>query len=99
LFCLPCYPRHAYLHPFPTRRSSDLTAITSIALDHEAWLGHDLAAIAMEKAGIVKPGVPLALGRLPDEAARVVVARGQVVPEPGRSEEHTSELQSRGQLV
>src|SRR3989442_7817181 len=52
-----------------------VTAITSIALDHEAWLGHDLAAIAAEKAGIVKPGVPLALGRLTEEAARVVAAR------------------------
>src|SRR5204862_4088266 len=59
-----------------------VTAITSIALDHEAWLGHDLAAIAMEKAGIVKPGVPLALGRLPDEAARVVVARAAEVGAP-----------------
>src|SRR5881628_3518432 len=36
-----------------------VTAITSIALDHEAWLGHDLAAIAAEKAGILKAGVPL----------------------------------------
>src|SRR5207247_1843997 len=53
-----------------------VTAITSIALDHEAWLGHDLAAIAAEKAGIVKPGVPLALGQLPAEAARVVAAHG-----------------------
>ena len=59
-----------------------VTAITSIALDHEAWLGHDLGAIAAEKAGIVKPGVPLALGRLPEEAARVVVARAAEVGAP-----------------
>jgi dihydrofolate synthase/folylpolyglutamate synthase len=51
-----------------------VTAITTIARDHEAWLGHDLAAIAGEKAGIVKPGVPLAMGVLPAEAAEVVVA-------------------------
>jgi len=59
-----------------------VTAITSIALDHEAWLGHDLAAIAAEKAGILKAGVPLALGRLPEEAARVVLARAAEVGAP-----------------
>ena len=52
-----------------------VTAITSIAHDHEAWLGHDLPSIAAEKAGILKPGVPLALGRLPPEADAVVAAR------------------------
>src|SRR5579884_1702855 len=45
------------------------TAITSIALDHEEFLGTDLAAIAREKAGIVKPGVPLAVGPVPAAAA------------------------------
>src|SRR5437867_6352589 len=59
-----------------------VTAITSIALDHEAWLGHDLAAIAAEKAGIVKPGVPLALGQLPAEAARVVAAHAAAAGAP-----------------
>jgi dihydrofolate synthase/folylpolyglutamate synthase len=46
-----------------------ITAITSIALDHERHLGHTLSDIAFEKAGIVKPSVPLVLGRLPGEAA------------------------------
>jgi dihydrofolate synthase/folylpolyglutamate synthase len=46
-----------------------ITAITSIALDHERHLGHTLSQIAFEKAGIAKPGVPLVLGRLPNEAA------------------------------
>jgi dihydrofolate synthase / folylpolyglutamate synthase len=46
-----------------------ITAITSIALDHERHLGHTLAEIAFEKAGIAKPGVPLVIGRLPREAA------------------------------
>jgi len=59
-----------------------VTAITSIALDHEAWLGHDLAAIAAEKAGIVKPGVPLALGQLPAEAERVVAAHAAAAGAP-----------------
>ncbi len=40
----------------------DVTAITGIALDHTAVLGETLGAIASEKAGIVKPGVPCVLG-------------------------------------
>jgi dihydrofolate synthase / folylpolyglutamate synthase len=46
-----------------------ITAITSIAFDHERHLGRTLSDIAFEKAGIAKPGVPLVLGRLPEEAA------------------------------
>jgi dihydrofolate synthase/folylpolyglutamate synthase len=45
-----------------------VTAITSIGLDHEAHLGSTLADIASEKAGIIKPGVPVVLGMLPPEA-------------------------------
>ncbi len=51
-----------------------VTAITSIALDHQQYLGSTLAAIAAEKGGIVKPGVPVVLGALPPEAAAVIVA-------------------------
>ena len=47
----------------------DITAITSIAFDHERHLGRTLSAIAFEKAGIAKEGVPLVVGRLPAEAA------------------------------
>ena len=46
-----------------------ITAITSIAFDHERHLGHTLSEIAFEKAGIAKRGVPLIVGRLPAEAA------------------------------
>jgi len=52
-----------------------VTAITSIAMDHEAFLGNDLASIAGEKAGILKAGVPSVVGRLPDEAEAVVRER------------------------
>jgi dihydrofolate synthase/folylpolyglutamate synthase len=51
-----------------------VTAITSIGLDHTEQLGPDLASIAGEKAGIVKPGVPVVVGRLPHEALAVVRA-------------------------
>jgi dihydrofolate synthase/folylpolyglutamate synthase len=47
-------------------------AITSIDFDHQALLGNDLASIAREKAGIIKPSIPLVCGPLPPEAARVV---------------------------
>jgi dihydrofolate synthase / folylpolyglutamate synthase len=46
-----------------------VAAIVSIAFDHERHLGRTLADIAFEKAGIAKPGVPLVIGRLPEEAA------------------------------
>ena len=46
-----------------------IAAIVSIAFDHERHLGTTLSAIAFEKAGIAKEGVPLVIGRLPPEAA------------------------------
>lgn len=49
-------------------------AITSIDLDHQVQLGDSIESIAREKAGIVKPGVPLVCGPLPDVAERVVAA-------------------------
>ena len=49
-----------------------VTAITSIGMDHADRLGDTLAAIAGEKAGIVKAGVPVVIGVLPPEAREVV---------------------------
>jgi dihydrofolate synthase/folylpolyglutamate synthase len=51
--------------------------ITSIELEHTDRLGDSLAAIAGEKAGIAKAGVPLVVGALPAEAAAVVEARAR----------------------
>jgi dihydrofolate synthase / folylpolyglutamate synthase len=50
----------------------EVTVITSIGLDHCAELGPTIAQIAREKAGIIKPGRPVVMGRLPPEAERVV---------------------------
>ena len=47
-------------------------AIASISLDHQEFLGDTLAAIAFEKAGIIKPGVPVATGAQPPEALAVI---------------------------
>jgi dihydrofolate synthase/folylpolyglutamate synthase len=46
--------------------------IASIGFDHEQYLGGTLEAIAFEKAGIVKRGVPVVVGPLPDRAEAVV---------------------------
>jgi len=48
------------------------TAITSIALDHQLYLGPTLRQIAIEKAGIIKPGVPVVVGELEPEAAAAI---------------------------
>jgi dihydrofolate synthase/folylpolyglutamate synthase len=61
----------------------EVSVITSIGLDHTDILGHTLAAIAGEKAGIIKPGRPVVIGCLPREAEAVIretaAARGCVV--------------------
>ena len=49
-------------------------AITSISLDHREMLGDTIALIAAEKAGILKPDVPVAIGRQPREALDVLLA-------------------------
>ncbi|MGF1530735.1 MAG: bifunctional folylpolyglutamate synthase/dihydrofolate synthase [Puniceicoccaceae bacterium] len=49
-----------------------LTAITSISLDHTEILGSTLTDIAREKAGIIKPRVPVVIGKLPPEAEQTI---------------------------
>jgi len=50
----------------------EVTLITSISRDHTNLLGESLEAIAEEKAGIVKPGIPMICGAEPPGARRVV---------------------------
>ena len=52
--------------------SPEVSVITSIGMDHCEFLGDSLAAIAGEKAGIIKPGRPVVIGRLPAEAEATV---------------------------
>lgn len=49
-----------------------LTGITTIGLDHVALLGDTLEAIAEQKAGIIKQGMPLVTGRIAPEALAVI---------------------------
>jgi dihydrofolate synthase/folylpolyglutamate synthase len=60
----------------------EVCVITSIGLDHQEYLGPTLAAIAAEKAGILKPGVPCVVGDVPPEAEAVIVARAREVGAP-----------------
>ena len=56
-----------------------LSVITPVSIDHTQYLGDRLAAIAGEKAGILKPGVPAVIGPQASEAAAVIVARAAEV--------------------
>ena len=59
-----------------------LTGITTIGLDHVALLGDSLEAIAEQKAGIIKPGVPLVTGNIVPEALAVIdqIAKAKQAP-------------------
>lgn len=51
------------------------SAIVSVDLDHELYLGETLAAIALEKAGVLRAGRPTVLGRLRREARQAIAER------------------------
>src|SRR5699024_12225038 len=72
----------------------ELSIITSIALDHTGILGDSMSEIAREKAGIIKKERPVVIGKLPPAARETIRSVAEE-----RSEEHTSELQSRFDLV
>jgi dihydrofolate synthase/folylpolyglutamate synthase len=55
----------------------ELCVITPIAFDHEAYLGRTLAAIAEEKAGILKPNVPVVVAQQAPEADAVITSRAK----------------------
>jgi len=62
--------------------SPDVVVITAISLDHTRQLGDTLAAIAGEKAGIVKPGVPAVSQPQPEAAAGVIEGACRAVGAP-----------------
>ena len=57
-------------------------AITTIDFDHQAQLGTTIEAIAAEKAGIIKPGTPVVVGRLSAEADAVVARHAERIGAP-----------------
>ncbi|PRY24157.1 dihydrofolate synthase/folylpolyglutamate synthase [Aliiruegeria haliotis] len=78
----------------------DLTIITPVALDHQAFLGESIAEIAAEKAGILKRGVPCVVGRQTDEALEVIEARAARLGVPLLAHgQHWHVWEERGRLV
>ena len=59
-----------------------LCVITRIGLDHCDWLGDTVEKIAAEKAGIIKPGVPVVLGRNEPEVVDVIRRRAAEIGVP-----------------
>jgi dihydrofolate synthase/folylpolyglutamate synthase len=62
-----------------------VTVITPVSLDHREVLGETLGAIATEKAGILKRGVPALLGRQAPAAERAIALRARRVGAPVES--------------
>ena len=62
--------------------SPAVSAITSIAFDHERHLGSTIDAIAFEKAGIIKPNTPVVVGAMPDAARSVIGTHAAQVGAP-----------------
>lgn len=61
---------------------SDLTCITRVGLDHQRTLGHRLTQIAVEKAGIMKAGVPCIASAQAAPVAEVLQKRARSLPCP-----------------
>ena len=77
-----------------------LCVITPVSLDHQDKLGDTLAAIAGEKAGILKRGVTAVISRQPPEAEEVIRACARAVSAPLVAwGEHYEAFEQRGRLV
>ncbi|WP_455672506.1 bifunctional folylpolyglutamate synthase/dihydrofolate synthase [Phocaeicola sp.] len=72
----------------------DLSIITNISFDHVQFLGNTLAKIAGEKAGIIKPGIPVVIGETTPETKPVFEARAKEAGAPLTFAEEERLLQS-----
>jgi dihydrofolate synthase/folylpolyglutamate synthase len=73
------------------------SAITSLSMDHREMLGDTLAAIAGEKAGIIKPGVPVATGFQAPEALAVLRAAAGAAGSPFLARGEAWDIKPQGQ--
>jgi dihydrofolate synthase/folylpolyglutamate synthase len=62
--------------------SPEISVITNISFDHQALLGDTLTKIAGEKAGIIKPGVPVVISQWQPEVAEVFIQKGKDLNAP-----------------
>jgi dihydrofolate synthase/folylpolyglutamate synthase len=69
-----------------------VSVLTPIGYDHEKWLGHTLEAIAGEKAGIIKPRIPVVSAQQEAAAEKIIRARASECEAPLEfvTEPHTS---------
>jgi dihydrofolate synthase/folylpolyglutamate synthase len=87
-----------------TAARADIVAITSIAMDHEEYLGHSLAKIAAEKAAIIRPGVVAIIAPQTEEVLDVIVRRCEAagvepkLVEPSRDKDISIGLRGRHQI-
>lgn len=77
-----------------------VTAITSIGLDHQQYLGNTLALIATEKAGILTRGVPVVVGRMPQESREAIEQVAENVGAPlAIADQDWQSYEQHGRLV
>jgi len=77
-----------------------ITIITPVDLDHQAFLGDTISAIAGEKAGIIKRGVPCVVGPQHDDAMDVIEAKAARLGAPLLAYgQHWHVSEERGRLV
>ena len=76
----------------------DLSIITNISFDHTQFLGDTLAAIASEKAGIIKSGVPCVVGEYVAETKPVFQSRADKAAAPITFAEDTPEVVSHNYI-
>ena len=77
-----------------------LSVITPVDMDHQQFLGETLGQIASEKAGIIKRGVPVVVGRQQDEALEVIEAQATRLGAPILAHgQHWHVWEDHGRLV
>ncbi len=77
-----------------------VSIITPVSIDHEQFLGNTLTAIAGEKAGIIKRGVPVVVGPQQDEAMDVIEATAAKLGAPVFAYgQHWHVWEERGRLI
>jgi dihydrofolate synthase/folylpolyglutamate synthase len=77
-----------------------LTVITPVSIDHQQYLGETIEAIAFEKAGILKRGVPCVVGSQSGAARAVIEDRAMAVGAPLIAEgEHWQVREEHGRMV
>src|SRR5690606_41124886 len=99
LSCLRRSRAHRDLHSFPTRRSSDLPQLWHIGMVRQEGQGPFPEAPAVGPSGLRIDGTEAGRTMTQKDIDDVIAAFAEAAAAAERSEEHTSELQSRENLV